>query len=94
VPSVYEIISELTLLLTEIPGLVISALIVDKLGRKLSMSLTLFASFLFMGPLLFYQSEMLTAISLFGARVCISTSFTIVYIYAPEVSFIYSPIIV
>jgi hypothetical protein len=79
---------------TEIPGLVISALIVDKLGRKLSMSLMLFASCLFVGPLVFYKSEALTAISLFGARVCISASFTIVYIYAPEVSFIDSLMIV
>ncbi|KAJ4792105.1 Major facilitator superfamily protein [Rhynchospora pubera] len=69
----------------EIPGLLISALIVDKLGRKLSMSSMLFTSFFFMGPLVFYQSEVLTAISLFGARVCISASFTIVYIYAPEI---------
>lgn len=100
---VHETISELTLppffvililLLTEIPGLIISALIVDKLGRKLSMSSMLFTSFLFMGPLVFYQSEVLTAISLFGARVCISASFTIVYIYAPEVSFISSLIVI
>ncbi|KAJ3693481.1 hypothetical protein LUZ60_008961 [Juncus effusus] len=69
----------------EIPGLIISALIVDKMGRKMSMSLMLFISCIFLAPLIFSESEIITDISLFGARICISASFTIVYIYAPEI---------
>ncbi|KAJ0021401.1 hypothetical protein Pint_32415 [Pistacia integerrima] len=69
----------------EFPGLLLSAAIVDKLGRKLSMSAMFFCCCAFLLPLLFQQSEGLTTGLLFGARICISGSFTIVYIYAPEV---------
>jgi hypothetical protein len=71
---------------TEIPGSLVSALIVDRVGRKLSMASMLFTGCVFLFPLVFSQADILTRISLFGARLCISASFTIVYIYAPEVS--------
>ncbi|CAM0902686.1 unnamed protein product [Alopecurus aequalis] len=69
----------------EIPGSLVSALIVDRVGRKLSMASMLFTGCVFLFPLVFSQADMLTRISLFGARLCISASFTIVYIYAPEI---------
>ncbi|KAJ0083981.1 hypothetical protein Patl1_30961 [Pistacia atlantica] len=69
----------------EFPGLLLSAAIVDKLGRKLSMSAMFFCCCAILLPLLFQQSEGLTTILLFGARICISGTFTIVYIYAPEI---------
>ncbi|XP_031253469.1 organic cation/carnitine transporter 7-like [Pistacia vera] len=69
----------------EFPGLLLSAAIVDKLGRKLSMSAMFFCCCAFLLPLLFQQSEGLTTVLLFGARICISGSFTIVFIYAPEI---------
>nr|CAD1840300.1 unnamed protein product [Ananas comosus var. bracteatus] len=69
----------------EIPGLVLSAVMVDRIGRKLSMSSMLFISCVFLLPLVFHQTEAITTASLFGARICISASFTIVYIYAPEI---------
>lgn len=69
----------------EIPGSFLSAMVVDRFGRKLSMASMLFASCVFLFPLVFSQTDMLTRISLFGARLCISASFTIVYIYAPEI---------
>ncbi|KAG1364169.1 organic cation/carnitine transporter 7 [Cocos nucifera] len=68
----------------EIPGLVLSAAIVDRIGRKLSMSAMLFISCIFLFPLAFHQTEALTTALLFGARICISGSFTVVYVYAPE----------
>ncbi|KAB1213586.1 Organic cation/carnitine transporter 7 [Morella rubra] len=71
--------------LAEFPGLLISAAIVDKLGRKLSMSAMLFLCCVFLIPLVFHQPEGLTTALLFGARGCITAAFTIVYIYAPEV---------
>lgn len=71
---------------TEIPGSFLSAMIVDRFGRKLSMASMLFTSCVFLFPLVFSRTDILTRISLFGARLCISASFTIVYIYAPEVS--------
>jgi hypothetical protein len=70
----------------EFPGLLISAAIVDKLGRKLSMSAMFFVCCIFLLPLVFHQPEGLTTALLFGARICITATFTIVYIYAPEVN--------
>lgn len=69
----------------EFPGLLIAAATVDRLGRKLSMSAMFFSCCIFLLPLAFHQPEGLTTILLFGARVCITGTFTVAYIYAPEV---------
>ncbi|GMH17539.1 hypothetical protein Nepgr_019380 [Nepenthes gracilis] len=69
----------------EIPGLLLSAAIVDKVGRKLSMSSMFFLCFMFLLPLAFHQTGGLTTPLLFGARLCITATFTVVYIYAPEI---------
>uniref|UniRef100_A0A0E0KUZ6 Major facilitator superfamily (MFS) profile domain-containing protein n=1 Tax=Oryza punctata TaxID=4537 RepID=A0A0E0KUZ6_ORYPU len=69
----------------EIPGSFLSAMIVDRIGRRLSMASMLFTSCVFLFPLIFSRTDILTRVSLFGARLCISASFTIVYIYAPEI---------
>ncbi|XP_027908096.1 organic cation/carnitine transporter 7 isoform X2 [Vigna unguiculata] len=68
----------------EIPGLLLSAVAVDKLGRKLSMSTMFFMCCIFLLPLVFHLPEGLTTGLLFLARICITATFTIVYIYAPE----------
>ncbi|ESW07870.1 hypothetical protein PHAVU_010G165500 [Phaseolus vulgaris] len=68
----------------ELPGLLLSAVAVDKLGRKLSMSSMFFMCSIFLLPLVFYLPEGLTTGLLFLARICITATFTIVYIYAPE----------
>uniref|UniRef100_A0A0E0EUX0 Major facilitator superfamily (MFS) profile domain-containing protein n=1 Tax=Oryza meridionalis TaxID=40149 RepID=A0A0E0EUX0_9ORYZ len=69
----------------EVPGLILSAAIVDKFGRKLSMSSMLYISCLCIAPLMVPQTESLTTIFLFGARICISASFIVLHIYAPEI---------
>lgn len=69
----------------EFPGLLVSAAIVDKLGRKGSMASMFFFCCLFLLPLAFNQSQGLVTPLLFGARICITASFTIMYIYAPEI---------
>ncbi|KAJ4725472.1 organic cation/carnitine transporter 7-like [Melia azedarach] len=69
----------------EFPGLLLSAAIVDKLGRKISMSAMFFCCCIFLLPLLFHQPQGLTTGLLFGARICITVTFTVVYIYAPEI---------
>ena len=70
----------------EFPGLLLSAATVDILGRKLSMSAMFFLCCIFLLPLVFHQPQGLTTALLFGARICITVTFTVVYIYAPEVS--------
>ncbi|KAH9620541.1 hypothetical protein KSS87_012647 [Heliosperma pusillum] len=69
----------------EFPGLIVSALIVDRVGRKASMAGLFFVCCIFMVPLVVHQSNGVTTTLLFGARACISGCFTIVYIYAPEI---------
>ncbi|XP_028776853.1 organic cation/carnitine transporter 7 [Neltuma alba] len=69
----------------ELPGLLLSAAAVDKIGRKISMSAMLFVYCIFLLPLVFHLPEGLATGLLFGARICITGSFTIVYIYAPEI---------
>ncbi|KAG5562560.1 hypothetical protein RHGRI_005329 [Rhododendron griersonianum] len=69
----------------EVPGLLLSAATVDKFGRKLSMSAMFFLCSIFLLPLVFHQAPGLTTGLLFGARTCITATFTIVYIYAPEI---------
>ncbi|KAG9450149.1 hypothetical protein H6P81_010114 [Aristolochia fimbriata] len=71
--------------LAEVPGLLLSAATVDRIGRKLSMSSMFFLCFFCLLPLLHHQPELLTTSFLFVARICITGTFTIVYIYAPEI---------
>ncbi|GJM95962.1 hypothetical protein PR202_ga12761 [Eleusine coracana subsp. coracana] len=71
--------------LAEIPGLFLSAVLVDWSGRKATMWFMMFACCAFLGPLVFHQNEMLTTTFLFGARACGTGGITVLCIYAPEV---------
>ncbi|KAL8209409.1 hypothetical protein R6Q57_006141 [Mikania cordata] len=70
---------------SELPGLGLAAIILDKVGRKISMEIMLFLGFILLLPLVVHQDDMLTKMSLFGARMFISASFIVACIYAPEV---------
>lgn len=72
-------------LLPELPGLVVSAVIVDWFGRKATMWILMFACCAFLGPLVVHQNESLTTALLFGARACGMGSSTVLCLYAPEV---------
>lgn len=71
--------------LAELPGLVLSAVLVDKAGRKMSLVLMYGAGFLFLLPLVIHEHEFLTTVLLFGARMCFIGTFTVAGIYCPEV---------
>lgn len=71
--------------IAEIPGYLLSATVMDRLGRKLSMAASFFLCCIFLLPLMVIQHEAVTTLLLFGARLCIAGAFTIVFIYAPEV---------
>ncbi|KAL0903329.1 hypothetical protein M5K25_027700 [Dendrobium thyrsiflorum] len=71
--------------MAEVPGLILSAVIVDRIGRKLSVASMLFATFAFLIPLVFHQKEVFTTALLFCARICITGSITTLSIYAPEI---------
>ncbi|KAM0848172.1 hypothetical protein ACQ4PT_054552 [Festuca glaucescens] len=71
--------------LAEFPGLIVSAVLVEWLGRKATMWCLLFTCCGFLGPLVFHQTELWTTALLFGARACAMGSFTVLCLYAPEV---------
>lgn len=71
---------------TELPGLILSAILVDKVGRRISMVLMYSFGFIFLLPLMFQQHELLTTSLLFGARMCFIGNFKVAGIYCPEVN--------
>ncbi|PUZ37868.1 hypothetical protein GQ55_9G153700 [Panicum hallii var. hallii] len=71
--------------LAEIPGLMLSALLVDWFGRKATMCCLMFACCAFVGPLALHQNELFTTILLFGARACGTGGTIVLCLYAPEV---------
>lgn len=72
-------------LYAEVPGLILAAVLVDKIGRKFSMVFMYALGFLFLLPLVLQQDEALTTLLLSGARMCFLGTFTITVIYCPEV---------
>lgn len=71
--------------LAELPGILLSAVIVDRFGRKLSMAFMFVLACIFLLPLVTRQRATLTTALLFGARMCSIGTFTVAAIYAPEV---------
>ncbi|GAA0157472.1 secondary carrier transporter [Lithospermum erythrorhizon] len=71
--------------LAELPGIVIAGITVDNIGRKFSMAIMYMLGCIFLLPLLFHQHEILTVVTLFGARMCIIGTFTIAGVYCPEI---------
>ncbi|KAH6817287.1 Major facilitator superfamily protein [Perilla frutescens var. frutescens] len=70
--------------LAEVPGLIIAAFIVDRVGRKLCMIIMFMLASILLIPLLIHQDEALTTALLFGARALVSATFIVACIYAPE----------
>ncbi|PIN12691.1 Synaptic vesicle transporter SV2 (major facilitator superfamily) [Handroanthus impetiginosus] len=71
--------------LAEVPGLIFSAFIVDRVGRKLSMIIMFILATLLLLPLLIHQNEIVTTASLFGARAFVSATSVVACFYTPEV---------
>ncbi|KAH9805454.1 Organic cation/carnitine transporter 7 [Citrus sinensis] len=71
--------------LAELPGLLLSAVIVDRVGRKISMAIMSILTFIFLLPLLTHQPVTLTTVLLFGARMFANGTFVVACVYAPEV---------
>lgn len=69
----------------ELPGLIIAGILIDRLGRKYSMAVMFAACSIFLFPLVVPRSEVATTILMFGARAAIMGTFTIAFIFAPEI---------
>ncbi|KZV26819.1 sugar transporter [Dorcoceras hygrometricum] len=71
--------------LAEFPGFLIATVLVDRIGRKLSMEiLTVFGLVLIL-PLSSHQNQIVTTALLFGARMFLFAAFSTLTIYAKEV---------
>ncbi|CAL5083594.1 unnamed protein product [Urochloa decumbens] len=70
--------------LAEFPGLLLAALLVDRIGRKKSMGGMLLMCGAFLAPLSVQLGEGLVTTLLFCARTCIMGSFAVLYVYTPE----------
>ncbi|XP_065881910.1 organic cation/carnitine transporter 7-like isoform X2 [Euphorbia lathyris] len=70
--------------LAELPGLIICAMILDRVGRKLSMIFMSVLACIFLLPLVYEQPATLQTVLLFGARMWSSAIFTVACIYCPE----------
>lgn len=70
--------------LAEFPGLLLAALLVDRIGRKKSMGGMLLMCGAFLGPLSVQLGEGLVTTLLFCARTCTMGSFAVLYVYTPE----------
>ncbi|MBA0610570.1 hypothetical protein Godav_011395, partial [Gossypium davidsonii] len=68
----------------KLPGLLLSAILVDRVGRKQSMAIMFGLAFIFLTPLLIQQPTVLTTCLLFGARMNAMGTFTVASIYSPE----------
>ncbi|KNA11542.1 hypothetical protein SOVF_134220, partial [Spinacia oleracea] len=71
--------------LAELPGLVIAGILIDRLGRKYSMAVLFVACSIFLFPLVSHRSDTVTTVLMFGARAAIMGTFTIAFIFAPEI---------
>ncbi|XP_059283393.1 organic cation/carnitine transporter 7-like isoform X2 [Lycium ferocissimum] len=71
--------------LAEIPGILLPAILVEKVGRKFTMAFMYALYFLFLLPLLEPQLPALTTALLFGARTFILGSFSVVALYSREI---------
>lgn len=73
--------------LAELPGLLLSAVIVDRVGPKISMTIMSILTSILLLPLLIHQAVTLTTALLFGARMFANGTFVVASVYAPEVCF-------
>ncbi|XP_057998219.1 organic cation/carnitine transporter 7-like isoform X3 [Hevea brasiliensis] len=69
---------------SELPGILLSVVIVDRFGRKPAMTIMFILAWVFLLPLVSSQSAILTTGLLFGARMFSMGTFTVACIYAPE----------
>ncbi|CAK7345862.1 unnamed protein product [Dovyalis caffra] len=71
--------------LAELPSLLLSAITVDRIGRKLSIAFMFVLACIFLLPLVYHQSATLTTALLFGARMFSKGTHTVASIYASEI---------
>ncbi|TKW35430.1 hypothetical protein SEVIR_2G371700v4 [Setaria viridis] len=69
----------------EFPGLLLAALLVDRIGRKVTMGGMILLCCAFLAPLATQLREDLSIILLFCARSCVMGCFAVLHVYSPEI---------
>jgi MFS family permease len=72
----------------EIPGLILVALLMNRVGRKKSQAIAFFGSGIFVALLILDASIVLSTMFAFGARALIYGSFAATFAYTPEVRYL------
>ena len=71
--------------MAEFPGLLLAALLVDRIGRKVTLGGMILLCCAFSAPLSIQLREGLSIILLFCARTCVMGGFAVLHVYSPEV---------
>ncbi|KAG2646302.1 organic cation/carnitine transporter 7-like isoform X2 [Panicum virgatum] len=69
----------------EFPGLLLAALLVDRIGRKVTLGGMILLCCAFSAPLCIQLRQGLSIILLFCARTCVMGSFAVLHVYSPEI---------
>jgi len=71
--------------MAEFPGLLLAALLVDRIGRKVTLGGMILLCCAFSAPLCIQLRQGLSIILLFCARTCVMGGFAVLHVYSPEV---------
>lgn len=71
--------------MAEIPGLLSAALLVDWIGRRMTLGGMIFLCCAFIAPLATQMGEGLAVTLLFCARTCVMGIFAVLHVFSPEV---------
>lgn len=71
--------------MAEFPGLLLAALLVDRIGRKVMLGGMILLCCAFLAPLATQLREDLSIILLFCARSCVMGCFAVLHVYSSEV---------
>lgn len=69
----------------EFPGLLLAALLIDRIGRRVTLGGMILLCCAFLAPLAIQLREGLSVILLFCARTCLMGGFAVLHVYSPEV---------
>jgi cyanate permease len=78
--------------MAEFPGLLLAALLIDRIGRKVTLGGMILLCCAFLAPLATQLREDLSIILLFCARSCIMGCMAVLHVYSPEVIVKHTPL--
>jgi len=71
--------------MAEFPGLLLAALLIDRIGQRVTLGCMILLCCAFSAPLSIQLREGLSIILLFCARTCVMGGFAVLHVYSPEI---------